>query len=166
MASCRMSSRDGPARLVCGWPSARPPDALFPRLFGSDERDEFLAGLDVLVLALPLTPQTRCFLDERALGVLPERAVVINVSRGGLVDERALARALAAGRIRAAVLDTFVEEPLPQDSPLWTLPNVTISPHNAGAVHAAEVGAICARNLERFSRGELPEPLVDLSRGY
>jgi phosphoglycerate dehydrogenase-like enzyme len=153
-------------RGLCREPSARAPDALFPRIYASDRRDEFLAGLDVLVLALPLTPHTRCFLDERALAALPASAVVINVSRGGLVDEPALVRALAAGRIRGAVLDTFAEEPLPRDSPLWTLPNVTISPHNAGAVHAAEVGAICARNLERFSRGELPEPLVDLSRGY
>jgi phosphoglycerate dehydrogenase-like enzyme len=146
--------------------AGRMPPAHFDRIFGSDERAEFFAGLDVLVLAMPLTPETLGIIDEAALETLPPRALVINISRGGLVDEPALARALAAGEIAGAVLDTFVVEPLPRASTFWTLPNVTVTPHNAGAVHAGEVGAVCARNLKEFSHGRLPEPLVDLSRGY
>jgi phosphoglycerate dehydrogenase-like enzyme len=141
-------------------------DPSFRRVFGSEDRAEFFAGLDVLVLALPIAPGTVCFLDEEALRTLPSSAILFNISRGGLVDEAAMARALAAGELAGAVLDTFSVEPLPADSALWSLPNVTVTPHNAGAVHADEVGAVCARNLKEFVAGRLPEPLVDLSRGY
>jgi glyoxylate/hydroxypyruvate reductase A len=151
---------------LCRDRAGRAPDEHYQRVFGRAELSEFLAGLDVLVLAMPITPQTRNIIDEAALRTLPAHALLINISRGGLVDEPALPRALAAGELGGAVLDTFVVEPLPRESPLWGLPNVTISPHNAGAVHAGEVGAICARNLKEFTEGRLPGPLVDLSRGY
>jgi phosphoglycerate dehydrogenase-like enzyme len=151
---------------LCRDSAGRVPDALYQRVFGRAELSEFLAGLDVLVLAMPVTPATRSMIDEAALRRLPAHALLINISRGELVDEPALTRALAAGELGGAVLDTFVVEPLPRESPLWALPNVTISPHNSGAVHASEVGAICARNLKEFTEGRLPGPLVDLSRGY
>jgi phosphoglycerate dehydrogenase-like enzyme len=151
---------------LCRDARGRAADAHFQRVFGSDGRDEFLAGLDVLVLAMPITPSTVAIIDEAALKALPAHALLINISRGGLVDEEAMAQALAGGKLAGAVLDTFVVEPLPADSPLWTLPNVTVTPHNAGAVHADEVGAVCARNLKEFAAGRLPGPLVDLSRGY
>lgn len=151
---------------LCRDARGRAPDAHFQRVFGSVERAEFFAGLDVLVLAMPITPDTLAIIDEAALRVLPPHALLINISRGGLVDEEAMTRALAAGELAGAILDTFVVEPLPRESALWTLPNVTVTPHNAGAVHAREVGAICARNLKEFTAGRLPEPLVDLSRGY
>jgi phosphoglycerate dehydrogenase-like enzyme len=151
---------------LCRERAGRAPDTLYQRVYGRAELSEFLAGLDVLVLSMPITPQTRGIIDEAALRTLPAHALVINISRGALVDEPALARALAAGELGGAVLDTFVIEPLPRESPLWDIPNVTISPHNAGAVHAEELGAICARNLKEFTEGRLPGPLVDLSRGY
>jgi phosphoglycerate dehydrogenase-like enzyme len=151
---------------LCREARGREPDAHFQRIFGNGDRSEFFAGLDVLVLAMPITPSTVSIIDEAALRALPAHAVLINISRGGLVDEGALARALAAGELAGAVLDTFVVEPLPPESPLWALPNVTVTPHNAGAVHAHEVGAICARNLKELAAGRLPAPLVDLSRGY
>jgi phosphoglycerate dehydrogenase-like enzyme len=151
---------------LCRDARGRALDAHFQRVFGSADRAEFFAGLDVLVLAMPITPSTRGIIDEAALKALPAHAILVNISRGGLVDEEAMTRALAAGDLAGAVLDTFVVEPLPGESPLWTLPNVTVTPHNAGAVHAGEVGAICARNLKEFAAGRLPGPLVDLSRGY
>ena len=138
----------------------------FERVFGPDERLEFFAGLDFLVLALPLTAATRGFLDEEALGALPPSAVVVNIGRGGLADEQALTDALVSGRIAGAVLDTFAVEPLPPDSPLWSLPNVTVTPHMAGAVDPAEVGAICLANLLEFASGRLPGSVVDTGRGY
>lgn len=147
-------------------PTAASPDERIDRVFGPEERLEFFRGLDFLVLALPLTKTTRGFLDEEALGALPSAAVVVNIGRGGLADESALTAALVSGRIAGAVLDTFAVEPLPAESPLWGLDNVTITPHMAGAVHAAEVAAICLRNLVEFVSGRIPEPVVVLDRGY
>jgi phosphoglycerate dehydrogenase-like enzyme len=138
----------------------------FGSVFGPDERLDFFAGLDFLVLALPLTAATRGFLDEEALDALPSTAVVVNIGRGGLADERALTGALVSGRIAGAVLDTFALEPLPAESPLWSLPNVTVTPHMAGAVHPGEVGAICLANLFEFASGRLPGPVVDTEQGY
>ena len=151
---------------LCRAPAAREHDAAFERVFAAGDLLAFLADLDVLVLALPMTPTTRAILDERALAALPTRAVVVNIARGGLIDEPALERALARGALAGAVLDTFVTEPLPPESPLWSLPNVTVTPHNSGAVHAHELAVICTRNLGDFTRGRLAEPLVDLRRGY
>jgi phosphoglycerate dehydrogenase-like enzyme len=136
------------------------------RVFGLDEKSEFFRGLDFLVLGMPLTPATRGFLDAEALDALPSTAVVVNIGRGGLVDEEALIAALVSGGIAGAVLDTFAVEPLPRESPLWALPNVTVSPHMAGVVNPAEVGAICLRNLLEFASGRVPEPVVDIARGY
>jgi phosphoglycerate dehydrogenase-like enzyme len=142
------------------------PVAGIERVYRRDERDEFLRGLDVLVLAMPLTEATRGFLDAGALAALPPSAVVVNIGRGGLADEDALTDALVSGRIAGAILDTFAAEPLPPESPLWSLPNVTVTPHMAGAVHPAEVGAICLANLLEFAAGRLPAPAVVVDRGY
>jgi phosphoglycerate dehydrogenase-like enzyme len=120
------------------------------------ELDAFLPRLDWLVLALPLADETRKLLDARRLALLPPRARVINVGRGALVDEAALAEALARGRLAGAALDVFEVEPLPAESPLWQLPNVILTPHSAGTnpgnyLRAAE---IFVDNLARYSRGD------------
>jgi glyoxylate/hydroxypyruvate reductase A len=142
------------------------PPAGFDRVFGPDERLAFFGGLDFLVLALPLTHATRHFLDAEALRALPRTAVVVNIGRGGLADEEALIAGLASGEIAGAVLDTFAVEPLPPESPLWSLPNVAVTPHMAGAVHPAEVGAICLANLLEFAAGRMPQPVADTARAY
>jgi phosphoglycerate dehydrogenase-like enzyme len=164
------------ARLACAFgmdvvglrrdSAGAPPAASVRRVFGLEEKEEFLRDLDFLVLAMPLTPGTQSFIDARALEALPARAVLVNISRGGLVDQEALTAALVGGSIAGAVLDTFAVEPLPPDSLLWSLPNVTITPHMAGAVYPDEVGRICARNLATFASGTVPEPVVDVTRGY
>jgi len=120
------------------------------------ELDAALPGLDWLVLALPLTEDTRRLVDARRLALLPPRARLVNVGRGALVDEAALAEALAAGRLAGAALDVFEVEPLPAASPLWTLPRVLVTPHSAGAgpgnhLRAAE---LFVENLGRYVRGE------------
>ncbi|HSE02025.1 MAG TPA: D-2-hydroxyacid dehydrogenase [Burkholderiales bacterium] len=92
-----------------------------------------LVRCDWVVLACPLTPETRHMINAGTLGQLPRGARLINVARGGLVDERALATALKSGQLGGAYLDVFEQEPLSADSPLWVLPNVIISPHNASA---------------------------------
>lgn len=146
--------------------NGRPPSRHVERVFGPGDRAEFFGGLDFLVLAMPLTRDSRGFVDAGALKALPSRAILVNISRGGLVDENAMTAALVSGEIAGAILDTFAVEPLPRESPLWGFPNVTVTPHMAGAVHASEVGAICARNLIEFASGRIPAPIVDVSRGY
>ncbi|HRC62035.1 MAG TPA: D-2-hydroxyacid dehydrogenase [Dehalococcoidia bacterium] len=118
--------------------------------------DEVLPEADILVLTAPLTSETRGTFDARRLDRLPAGAVVINVARGELVDEAALAERLASGRLGGAYLDVFVTEPLPAESPLWELPNVLISPHDSArsAGTQGRVDAIFLEELGRWLRGE------------
>ena len=111
---------------------------------------------DWVVLACPLTDETRHLLNERTLAALPDGAHVINVARGGCADEPALIAALGSGRLGGAYLDVFEKEPLPADSPLWDLPNVIVTPHNAQASAGNDTRAfeIFATNLSRLQRGE------------
>jgi phosphoglycerate dehydrogenase-like enzyme len=114
------------------------PTPPFDRTVDLSRLDELLPHCDWLVLALPLNEQTRGLIDARRLALLPTEARLVNVARGELVDEPALCDALAAGRLRGAYLDTFIEEPLPSESVLWRLPNVWISPHNSAASQGHE----------------------------
>jgi phosphoglycerate dehydrogenase-like enzyme len=120
------------------------------------ELDRWLPELDWLVLALPLGDETRHVLDARRIALLPPRARVINVGRGALVDEAALAAALAAGRLAGAALDVFEVEPLPQESPLWGLPNVIVTPHSSGTNPGNQLRAagIFVENLARYVAGQ------------
>jgi phosphoglycerate dehydrogenase-like enzyme len=119
------------------------------------ELDAWLPRVDWLVLALPLAEETRHLLDARRLALLPPRARVINVGRGALVDEAALAAALAERRLGGAALDVFEVEPLPAESPLWSLPNVIVTPHSSGTNPGNQLRAaeIFLDNLDRFVRG-------------
>jgi phosphoglycerate dehydrogenase-like enzyme len=128
----------------------------FDRVCRLDALDGLLPACDWLVLACPLTPETRNLLDARRIGLLPARAGVANVGRGELMDEAALGAALHQGRLRSAYLDVFATEPLPNDSPLWNAPNTWISPHNAGASpgNAARFTDIFLRNFMHWLNGE------------
>ncbi|MFV1991017.1 MAG: D-2-hydroxyacid dehydrogenase [Acidimicrobiales bacterium] len=113
---------------------------------------EALSIADQLVLALPANADTIGMLDKAALECLPESALVVNVGRGELIDEGALVDALEQERIAGAALDVFVEEPLPEASPLWDLPNVIITPHMSARTPATNAAAveIFFDNLARF----------------
>ena len=117
---------------------------------------ELLPLADFLVLALPLTEQTQRLIDDGALRRMKRTAVLINVGRGGLVDEAALARALEERRIGGAALDVFEVEPLPSESPLWSLPNAILTPHSSGTNpgNFERATEIFFDNLGRFRRGE------------
>lgn len=121
-----------------------------------DRLPDVLPRADVLVVTLPLTSQTRGLLDASMLDLLPEGAIFINVARGPIVDEAALTARLREGRLGGAYLDVFEEEPLPESSPLWDLPNVIVSPHDAGrsAGNEARVDAIFCEEVSRWLRGE------------
>jgi phosphoglycerate dehydrogenase-like enzyme len=118
--------------------------------------DEMLAQADALVLALPLSDDTRHLLDARRLALLKRGALVMNVGRGALIDEAALVAALQSGHLGGAGLDVFEVEPLPAESPLWSLPNVIVTPHCSGDApgNLDRAAAIFLDNLGRYRRGD------------
>jgi phosphoglycerate dehydrogenase-like enzyme len=140
------------------------PDRLYPPA----ALKSFLGECDYVVLALPLNKQTHHLIDAAALAAMKPSAILINVSRGPVVDEEALINALREKRIAGAGLDVFEKEPLPADSPLWTLPNVILSPHISGySPHYDERSVeVFAENLRRFIAGEALINQVDRKRGY
>jgi phosphoglycerate dehydrogenase-like enzyme len=128
------------------------------------ELDDLLSTSDVVVLVIALGPVTRGLLDEARLARLRPGALLLNAARGEVVDEAALAAALARGQVGAAALDVFRVEPLPADSPLRSAPNVLLSPHTAGATAqaAARIVGQATANLRRVLAGE---PVVDVVNG-
>lgn len=138
------------------------------RLVGPDRLHELLSESDIVVLAAPLTPETEGMIDEAAVAAMKRDAWLINVARGRLIDDTALIRALRENRIGGAALDTFRDEPLPQGSPYWELPNVILTPHTAWSsarVLDRSIDLFCD-NLVRFSRGEPLRNVVDPTAGY
>jgi phosphoglycerate dehydrogenase-like enzyme len=125
-----------------------------------------LAEADWVVVVLPLTPQTRGLIGERELAAMRPTAWLINIGRGAVVDESALARALEARRIGGAVLDVFRSEPLPPTHPLWGFDNVVITPHVSGPSTPEEIAPIFNDNLARFLAGRRLRHVVDRARGY
>lgn len=120
------------------------------------ELEALLPQADVVALTCPLTEETEHLIDAGALGRMKESAYLVNVARGRCVDEAALAKALAEGRIAGAGIDVTEEEPLAPSSPLWALPNALITPHTAGETRKYEdnVLDILQENLDRLWRGE------------
>jgi phosphoglycerate dehydrogenase-like enzyme len=138
------------------------------RVYGPDGLHAMLGESDVVVLAAPLTPETDGLIDDAAIAAMRREAWLINVARGRLVDDRALIRALAEDRIGGVALDTFRDEPLPQASPLWELPNVIVTPHtswSSARVLDRSIDLFCD-NLRRFRAGEQLRNVVDRSAGY
>lgn len=127
-----------------------------------------LGQSDWVVLAAPLTPETRHMIGAKELAMMKPSAVLINVGRGALVDEPALIQALQDGSIAGAGLDVFEQEPLPAESPLWEMPNVIVTPHFSSGSHRymERAADLCADNLRRFLAGEQLRNIVDLARGY
>jgi phosphoglycerate dehydrogenase-like enzyme len=136
------------------------------RVYSDGEFGRFVIDLDYLVLTLPNTPATHHLLGADAIAAMPARARVINVGRGGVVDADALAEALHERRIAGAVLDVFEEEPLPRESPLWTLPGCHVTPHVAARSFPADIAAIFTDNLRRYLDGRELCYRVDFERGY
>jgi phosphoglycerate dehydrogenase-like enzyme len=123
---------------------------------GSDELDTVLREADILVIALPLTPETRGLLGREQFAQMKRDALLVNIARGAVVVESELADALRDRTIAGAALDVFDKEPLPSDSPFWSLPNVLVTPHTTGAFKGfGEASAtLFLENLRRWVRGE------------
>lgn len=145
---------------VLGSRRTRFEDAALDRFVPIDSLDELFAESHYVVLCMPFSDETRGMIDHRALCAMRPDAVLINVARGGVVDEEALIRALQAKAIRGATLDVVSEEPLPPSSPLWTLENCMLTPHDAGYSPLGDerLGALFLENLGRYVRDE---PLVN-----
>lgn len=139
-------------------------DVLYPLA----ELREMIAQADFLVLAVPLTAETRGLIGEGELRQLKRTAYVINVSRGAVVDEAALLRALKEGWFAGAALDVFPQEPLPRDHELWGLSNVMITPHVAGDSERYNVRAteLFCQNLRCYLAGQPLLNQVDFTKGY
>ncbi|WP_419838595.1 D-2-hydroxyacid dehydrogenase [Candidatus Poriferisodalis sp.] len=145
-----------------------PPGEGVETVGGPESLRDIVATSDVLAVGLPLTGDTRAMFDDEMFALMPDGAVLLNVTRGEIIDGPALERALAEGRIGGAALDVAPVEPLPADSPLWGFDNCVMTPHTAGASqHRAR------RNLERFCRnlvalreGRALEGVVDKQTGF
>lgn len=125
------------------------------RADGRDRLRDLIPHADAIVVALPLTVETRGLLDRELVGLMKDGAIFVNVGRGAVVDEEALVDALRAGKLKGAALDVFAEEPLPESSPLWELDNVIVSPHTA-ALSVKENERVVDRftqNLRRYLDG-------------
>lgn len=129
---------------------------------------EMVPQVDVLMSAAPLTKETRGMFNEQVFSKMKRNAYFINVSRGGLVDQEALVRALKEGRIRGAGLDVTTPEPLPSDHALWSCPNLVITPHNSGQapIRQLRLVALIAENVRRYSNGLPLMNVVDKVKGY
>jgi glyoxylate/hydroxypyruvate reductase A len=133
---------------------------------GIDTLDDFLRSVEILVILLPLTPETRGLIDARRLALLPPGAKLINASRGAVVDEPALIAALQSGAIAEATLDVFTVEPLPKDHVFWRMDNVLITPHLASITVPEAAAREVAESIRRVRSGLPPLHQVDPRRGY
>jgi glyoxylate/hydroxypyruvate reductase A len=156
---------------VAGWSSTWKSIPGIRCFAGESQLPEFLASTDVLVCLLPLTPQTRGILNRRTFSKLARDGklggpVIINAGRGGLQNEDDLLAALNDGTLLAATLDVFHTEPLPADSPFWSHPKVTLSPHNAADTDPDAISIYVAGQIAAFERGEPFQNVVDRKTGY
>lgn len=137
-------------------------------LVGPADIDGAMSAADLVVLACPLTDATRGLLSAERIGALPPGAIVVNLARGPVLDETALAAAVRGGHLGGAVLDVFDTEPLPADSPLWDLATVLVSPHSASTVRGenARLTELFCDNLSRDAHGRPLRNVYDAARGY
>jgi len=156
---------------VAGWSNTEKSIPGIQSFAGESHLGEFLARTDVLVCLLPLTPQTRGILNAKTFAQLARDGVlggpvIVNAGRGGLQVEDDIIAALDDDTLLAATLDVFAAEPLPADSPFWSHPKVTLSPHNAADTDPDAISVYVAEQIARFERGETLKNVVDRKTGY
>ncbi len=143
--------------VICVTRAAAPAVPAIGRVVARERVDEVLPEADVVVVAMPIDETTHHFLSAGRLALMKQTAILVNISRGLVVDEAALAAALATGRLAGAGLDAFGEEPLGPESPFWDLPNVVMTPHIGGRDDAGQRGkmsGLIQENLRRYLAGE------------
>ena len=152
---------------VVGW-GARPKNSLgeINYYYGQEQLAVFLRQSDILINVLPLTENTKNILTKNELKLLPEGSFIINIGRGGIINESDLLSALDSGHITAAALDVFAQEPLPENNSLWTHPSVYVTPHIAGQSNPRSAAKTIAANIRLIETGEDPYPIYSLNSGY
>jgi glyoxylate/hydroxypyruvate reductase A len=133
---------------------------------GASQFGAFLARSEIVVNLLPLTKETQDILDREAFAQMPKGAALVNLGRGGHVNEPDLIAALDSDHLAAASLDVFPVEPLPKDSPLWAHPKITITPHAARRIDVRDLVPRIAAAIRNVRAGKQPDSLIDVARGY
>ena len=151
---------------VAGWSRSERKLPGIATFSGADGLEALLRRSEILVCLLPLTPATAGILDARLFGLLPRGAALVNCARGGHLVEADLLAALDGGRLSAAVLDVFRDEPLPPEHPFWAHPRILVTPHVAAATHPPSAAAAVADNLRRLREGRPLLNRVDVSVRY
>lgn len=131
-----------------------------------DDLYDFLVKPDFLIITLPLTSKTRNLIGENEFNIMKKSIYIFNISRSGIVQTEALIKALKSKKISGAVLDVFDKEPLPKDHELWTLDNVTITPHISGPSLPEDIVKVFLDNLVRFEKNKKLKGIVDLKKEY
>lgn len=134
--------------------------------FHGNDLLKFAEGLDYLVSVLPRTKDTDKIVDKKLLHALPNHAIFINVGRGNAVDESALVNALHEGKLAAAVLDVFQVEPLPEDHPFWTTPNLYMTFHTSAISYPEDITKLFIENYQLYLEGKPLKYVVDFEKGY
>jgi glyoxylate/hydroxypyruvate reductase A len=151
---------------VSAWVRSPRKDAEVPTFHGDDQLAAFLGQTDIAVCLLPLTPQTQGIFCARTFAMMPRGAMLVNIGRGKHVVEKDLIAALDSGQLSYAALDALWPEPLPQDSPLWLHPRVTVMPHVARRPTVAQLVTEVAANLRSLKTGGRLLQEIDVTRGY
>ncbi len=134
--------------------------------YGQDQLSDFLGRTNILINVLPLTSDTTNIITKKELRLLPKNSFIINIGRGGIINEDDLLTLLNDGHIKAAALDVFTQEPLPENNSLWNHPSVYITPHIAGQSNPNSAGQTISENIYRIQKGELPYPIYSRTNGY
>ena len=134
--------------------------------YGQDQLSDFLGRTNILINVLPLTSDTTNIITKKELSLLPKDSFIINIGRGGIINEDDLLTLLSEGHIKAAALDVFAQEPLPENNSLWDHPSVYITPHIAGQSNPNSAGQTISENIYRIQKRELPYPIYSRTNGY
>ena len=152
---------------VIGW-GARPKHSLgsIEYYCGHEQLSDFLSQTEILINVLPLTENTKNILSKIELAFLPKGSFIINIGRGGIINESDLLTTLDSGHITATALDVFAQEPLPENNSLWVHPSVYVTPHIAGQSNPGSAARTIADNIRLIEKGESPYPIYSHSSGY
>jgi glyoxylate/hydroxypyruvate reductase A len=150
---------------VLGMRRTPEPKRNFDQVFGPGDLERMVPLVDILIVALPLTPETYHLLGEKELNLIKEGAFLFSIGRGKTIDEGALTKVLKTKKMRA-VLDVFETEPLPPESELWSLENVIITPHVSGINIPKEICKEFIKNYKRWVKGKPLIGVVDRNKGY
>ena len=134
--------------------------------FGKEQLSDFLVKTNILINVLPFSKDTKNMLRKDDLKSLPRGSFIINMGRGGIINEADLLSLLDENHITAAALDVFEQEPLPTQNPLWNHPSVYITPHIAGQSNPKSSAKTIAENIRRIEDGKMPFPIYNITKGY